>query len=275
MSRAQPKNYLPSAVPGWRQALRLLHYDYASALAQLRKTASEHAERSGIAFPIGTCFLHRARGCAPACQRCRCCLPGLPVGWIPTREPVFYDDVSNLAQPKETASELTVFECRLHHWHVFLHRARGCAPARQRCKRIQHPLSRGGHHHWRVLRALNAQVRHTMSKGGVGSGQCQNALSTYCVLNAAPARSGLHCKCAVHLLCACACLKRECEETRAPAKPVHVTSARPCAFCARQSVVCGVGNNEARAAACGWPASTRLLKCGACRVGTERWFGLG
>lgn len=194
-------------MPGWRQALRLLHYDYASALAQLRKTASEHAERSGIAFPIGTCFLHRARGCAPACQRCRCCLPGLPVGWIPTREAVFYDDASNLAQLKEIASELVVIVAFTTGTSSCTQRGGAPLPAKG-VNGSRHPLSRGGHPRRRVLRALNAahaMLRHTMTKGGVGSGQCQNALSTYCVLNAAPARSGLHCKCAVHLLYACAC----------------------------------------------------------------------
>lgn len=46
-------------VPTAAQAVRLLHHDYARTLARLRKAASEHAEREGIAFPIGTCFVHR------------------------------------------------------------------------------------------------------------------------------------------------------------------------------------------------------------------------
>ncbi|KAK9841990.1 hypothetical protein WJX81_002951 [Elliptochloris bilobata] len=44
------------------EAVRLLHHDYASDVTRLRRNASKHAEREGIAFPIGTCFVHRVRG---------------------------------------------------------------------------------------------------------------------------------------------------------------------------------------------------------------------
>ena len=52
------------------QAVRLLHYNYASDVARRRRLASQHAEREGIAHPIGTCFVHRVRGCEWGCLAC-------------------------------------------------------------------------------------------------------------------------------------------------------------------------------------------------------------
>ena len=51
------------AISAGPQAVRLLHHNYASDVARRRRLASQHAEREGIAHPIGTCFVHRVRGC--------------------------------------------------------------------------------------------------------------------------------------------------------------------------------------------------------------------